>query len=558
MNYLLLNKWRKFFFINLGVGIFTFFMLISQQLLNQLDAIWHYGYGGAGNWERTLGRWLLPLVDNLRFGLLTDPFCNVLALCIFILGNIIIFKTVEFKHDEYRTYIISCMFIVSTSMGVWLSFRYTSDGYAIAYLFALLPVYLNKVDIGEKVPLTLKLSNRKLGVAKEIAAVVCASVSLMISLACYQAFFDSTCLLMLTVFMLMLYRNEEASVLIRFFVKSVASIILGATLYFINTKIVLAKHGIDHIGTYNKGNTLGLKNTIEKIPEIIGKTIYYFDEYYFNTLFRWNRLQEHVSFRVLFFSVIITAFIVGIIRIAKKNLVYAMLFTICGLLLPLATNVVLFMATESFLSIQMTNGLAMFIVVSFILVFEILVEKQVEDGTDNAIVNVVCRINVWGGSSYSKKIVSTIVVLASILVIYGNYISTQIDQEACREGRTGTINLAGEILDSLKNLGYADRGGSVCFVGVPCSNERFMYSEIYPMANELMQFGNWGKSASTHGQTWCGIYREYFGYFVSPCTNEEYEAIISRDDIVAMPMYPRQGSIKDVDGIIVVKVSNNY
>ena len=63
------------------------------------------------------------------------------------------------------------------------------------------------------------------------------------------------------------------------------------------------------------------------------------------------------------------------------------------------------------------------------------------------------------------------------------------------------------------------------------------------MANELMQFGNWGNAASTHGQTWMGIYREYLGYFVEPCTNDEYEAIVARDDVAAMPMYPRAGSI---------------
>ena len=85
-----------------------------------------------------------------------------------------------------------------------------------------------------------------------------------------------------------------------------------------------------------------------------------------------------------------------------------------------------------------------------------------------------------------------------------------------------------------------------------------MYSEIYPMANELMQFGNWGNAASTHGQTWMGIYREYLGYFVEPCTNDEYEAIVARDDVAAMPMYPRAGSITEIDGIIVVKLSNNY
>lgn len=524
------NKWKKFFFINLAVGVFAYFMLISLQLLNQLDAIWHYGYGGAGNWERGIGRWFWPYLDELRFGLFTDPFCNVLAISIFILGNIVLFETVGLNPNGYKTYIISYMFLISTSVCTWLSFRYMSNTFATAYFLSVLTVYFCKQGV------SLKFSEKY----NDILSVALASISLMLSLGSYQAFFDSTCLIMLASFMIMLYREAEAKELIKFFVKSIISIACGAVLYFVGMKVSFARHGIDEMSSYNEGASLSMGNTISKIPNIIQKTIYYFNEYFFHTSFRWNRLQEHLVFRILVFGLIITMTLIGTVRIAKKKKVYAALFLLCAILIPVATNVVLFMATESYLSIQMTNGLAMFVAVEFLLIFEILDSSQI---SRNEIFNKAVRI---------------VVVFASILVVYGNYISVQIDQEACREGTTGTVTLAGEILDTLKNMGYADRGGRVCFVGVPCSNERFMYSEIYPMANELMQFGNWGNSSSTHGQTWCGIYREFFGYFVEPCTNEEYERIVERPEIAMMPMYPRTGSVTEIDGIIVVKVSNNY
>ena len=557
--YISYNKWKKFFFINLCVSIFTYFMLISLQLLNQLDGIWHYGYGGAGNWERGLGRWVWPYLDEFRFGLLTEPFCNVLALCIFILGNIILFEIIDFEPNQFRTYVVSCMILITTSVCTWLSFRYMSNTFATAYFMAVLTVYFCRCDLN--IGIIEKYSRTKSEFIKDILSVILASLSLMISLGCYQAFFDSTCLILLVSFMLMLYKDEEASTLIKYFIKAIISIFVGAILYFIGMKITFMNHGIEQLSSYNEGGSLGLGNTILKIPETIGKTIYYFNQYFFNTMFRWNRLQEHLAFQLLFFGLIIVALIVAIVRIAKKNVVYAVLFTICALLLPIATNIVLFMATESFLSIQMTNGLAMFVAVAFVLVFEILVERN-KDKTETDLLskdNSLAKEKASLNKKFNiRQIVSVIVVIVSIITIYGNYVSTQIDQEACREGRTGTITIANEILDSLKNLGYADRGGRVCFVGTPCGNERFMYSEIYPMANELMQFGNWGNAASTHGQTWMGIYREYLGYFVEPCTNDEYEAIVARDDVAAMPMYPRAGSITEIDGIIVVKVSNNY
>lgn len=563
----LYNKWKKFFLINLLVGVFSFFMLISLQLLNHLDAIWHYGYGGAGNWERGLGRWFLPYVDKLRFGLLTDPFCNVLALAIFILGNIVVFETIGWAPDKFRTYAVSFIFLISTSTGVWLSFRYTSDGYAIAYLFAVLTVYMCRFGVkSPKLPrklLTTTVNTKEASNAKEapnakespntkeatntadsIFSVILASVCLMLSLGSYQAFFDSTCLVMLLTFMLMLYKNEDTKELLSFFLRSVISIICGAILYFIGMKLTFAKYGIEGLNSYNEGDSLGIFNSILNIPDTIGTTIHYFREYFFSTVFRWNRLQENPVFRIFICILIIATLITAIVRLFRKNRVFAILFTLCALLLPIATNVVLFVATESYLSIQMTNGLALFLFVMFVLMFEILTTDEIH--------TTHCR------RMLLQKVVNATVIAASVLVIYGNYISVQIDQEACREGTTGTVTLASEMLDSLKNLGYADKGGKVCFVGTPCHNERFMYSEIYPMANNLMQFGNWGKSASTHGQTWIGIYREHLGYFVETCSDEEYEKITARPDVAAMPMYPRAGSITEIDGIIVIKVSNDY
>ena len=542
------KKWSKFFFINLIAGGFAFFMMISLQLLNQLDAIWHYGYGGAGNWERNIGRWVWPYIDELRFGLFTDPFCNILALCFFILGNILLFEVIGFEPGMFRTYAVSLMFIISTSVCAWLSFRYMSNTFAMAYFFSMLSVYFCKCGVKIKLPEKIKLKKQEL--LNTAASVVLASVSLMLSLGSYQAFFDSVCLVLLTAFMLMLYRNEEKRELIGFFVRSIVSIVCGTVLYFAGMKISFHIHGIEQLNSYNEGASLGLGNSIMKIPGILEKTVYYFRQYFFGTMFRWNRLQENGLFRALVFGLIIAAFVTGIVRICKKNKIYAVLFAICGLLMPVAANVVLFMATESYLSIQMTNGLALFVSLSFVLIFEITgSQKNAAEPQEE---------KEHGHGNITDKVVRFVVALTCVFVIYGNYVSTQIDQEACREGITGTVNIAGEVLDSLKYAGVFDRNQSVCFVGAPCGNERFMYSEIYPMANGLMQFGNWERSASTHRQTWVGIYREFFGYYVAPCSDEEYDAILSRDDVAAMPMFPRTGSIRDIDGIIVVKISNNY
>lgn len=82
----------------------------------------------------------------------------------------------------------------------------------------------------------------------------------MLSLGSYQAFFDSTCLVMLLTFMLMLNKNEDTKELLSFFMRSVISIICGAILYFIGMKLTFAKYGIEGLNSYNEGDSLSIVN----------------------------------------------------------------------------------------------------------------------------------------------------------------------------------------------------------------------------------------------------------------------------------------------------------
>lgn len=528
------KKWHKFYVINLVVGIFTFFMIISQQMLNHLDGIWHSEFALAGNWERMEGRWVWPYFDKLRFGLQTEPLCATLSIAIIVLANVLVLETFNICPTEAKAYLISFIFLVSTSVGVWLTFRYSAVTFALSYCFSVACVFiLNK---GVSVPKLLYKENsddKKKEITKDILTVLLAAMCIVLAMGNYPAFFDCVCMGMLTTFILMLYKGEEVKKLTSYFVKSICTIIIGAVVYYLGVIISVNVRHLE-MSDYNGAGSITVGTIIGGIPTAFGKMTYYFKKYFFDTMFRWNRLQEQWPFRIALFGIIIAVLVVGLVKTFKKNKVYGVLYIICCMLLPIAANVVIFIAPDCYLSIQMTGGLAFFIPMCMVICFEI--QK----------------------SDIDYKWAKGVLIALCCIVIYGNYISTQIDQEACREGRIGTVTIAREILDILIELGYADNGGSVCFVGTPVSNERFMYTEQFYLANNLMQFGDWGTSPSAHTQTWGAIYREYLGYYVRPCSEEEYEAITARDDVAAMPMFPRSGSVKMVDGITVVKVSNNY
>ena len=51
------------------MGILAYFMLISLDLVNDLDGIWHPSNFIAGDWEISLGRGLQRYADRARFGI---------------------------------------------------------------------------------------------------------------------------------------------------------------------------------------------------------------------------------------------------------------------------------------------------------------------------------------------------------------------------------------------------------------------------------------------------------------------------------------------------------
>ncbi|MDO4188707.1 MAG: glucosyltransferase domain-containing protein [Lachnospiraceae bacterium] len=516
----IIKKWEKFFVINLAMEIFTFFMTISLGLVNHLDGIWHSAFSLAGNWERGEGRWVWPYIDKMRFGLAAEPLTSVVSIVLFIVGNIFLLELFEIGPECIKAYLISFLFLMTTSVGVWLTFKYAAISFALPYLFSVVALFIVKKGINVS-----KYS--------DAVTIVAAAICIVLLMGQYQAFINCTCMIFLAQLMIMFYRECEKKEVISFSLKSAISIVLGGTIYLAGIPIMNSIYG-SKMTDYNGSGSLSISYMISRIPARFKTTFYYFKEYFFGQMYRWNRLQDHYIVIGLFMVLVLSFCVIGTVEIFKKNKVYGILFVICMLLMPVAANVVLFVAPDAFLSIQMICGLAFYFPIMMLIAFEIQ-EK-----------------------GFNKKWAGILLTICCIVMIYGNYIATQIDQEACKEGRTGTVTLAGEVLDTLLELGYADNGGKVCFIGMPVGNERFMYSEHFYLANNLMQFGDWGSTGSSHKQTWEGIYREYFGYYVQACDSDEFYAILDRDDVKAMPMFPRRGSIANIDGITVVKISNKY
>ena len=74
-------------------------------------------------------------------------------------------------------------------------------------------------------------------------------------------------------------------------------------------------------------------------------------------------------------------------------------------------------------------------------------------------------------------------------------------------------------------------------------------------ANLYIQWGVFWLGTQDNMDTWARLFQEELGLQVNWCSYEAAEAVRESDAYAQMPLYPQQGSIAMLDGILVVKVS---
>ena len=93
-------------------------------------------------------------------------------------------------------------------------------------------------------------------------------------------------------------------------------------------------------------------------------------------------------------------------------------------------------------------------------------------------------------------------------------------------------------------------------IGNPINNPQVYVNSIYSKANSYAKIAGpyWGSELDN--STWRGIFRNLNGVNLPLCNSKEYEQILANPEIDSMPVFPQEGSIRELDGIIVIKVSS--
>lgn len=511
---------KKYFCVMLGFAVVVYFPLMSQKLTNTFDGLWVDTYYIAGGWELSIGRWLWPLADALRFGVQTDPINSLLTLSLVTLSFILVRRLFTTK-DSFLTYLLGMAFISSASVSIQLSYRYMSPIFGLSLFLSVAAAYC-----------VIRTENKA-------RAVVQGTVCLTLSLGLYQANLGSFCLILLVYFLMLLFQKLDRSLIHAHIAKSLCSAAAGVVLYYLTLKLILLVTGFQ-MSEYNGAASVSPLYVLKRLPTGAAKAYQIFGVYFFRNQYRNNILQA-----MGFFALIVLLVGFGLLKrfwqvVRSRDPEYILLSAAALAVLPAICNVTLLITSEATWRLQMAGALDLFIPLC-ILLLDVTRKKQPQ--------NEKLRMAVIGGT-----------VLLAGLIVYGNVYMRAVDQEAMYEGRKSLKSMTDRIADDLMDFGYFDGEERlpVVFVGRPSSNPTFLMREYYLYANTYAQIGRFWSGADVAQQVWKSVFQNITPVNLTYGRVERYLEVYAESETEQMPTYPQEGYIRQIGDTVVVKISDDY
>lgn len=336
-----------------------------------------------------------------------------------------------------------------------------------------------------------------------------------------------TGLLILMLLIKMILEEEEKGKISVFFMKSIVSVIVGGILYFIFTKLLLMRSNID-LSSYKGASEVSLIRIFTNMPNSISLCYQNFRSYFIAHKMYLTVPRGYQMLMKGIVCIIVFCTVYQFVMILRRNWKYALFFLLCISLIPVASSSITLLVP-----IGNSRLMDMSMIVFVVLLVVLIPTKG--------------RVSFVAMRGYY-------VFLACFLWI--NILSVTNEQLALKEGQTASSGLARAVVSELIAEDCLEEDYAVAFVGRGPANDLFAKREAWGKVWGENHFGiGWGNSDN---QFWDRLLIEYCGIDLNFCTSEQEATLRKKEDVAAMPIFPRNGSIAEIDGVIVVKISDEY
>mgnify|MGYP002644600223 FL=1 len=509
------NKKKMAFLITIIVGIITHITMITEMIMSQ-DGLWNsISYSRAGLWETTLGRWGIELITRVTSFIAIPSITTIFNIILMAITAVFLVDVFNLK-SKISIFFTSIALVLTPTFTVTLLYVYTSFAYCANMLIATLVVWF-----------IYKFPYKKWGI-------VLSSICFMMVLSIYQSYVGVTVGLCVMVSVLHLIKGEKSikEIFINI-LKTVISVIAGGIIYYIITMILLKVSGVE-FAAYKGANNISIMDIILNLKTTIIQAYKDFLFFFLGDSIVYNSNYRREVLYGIFFLMFGISCLISIFSIKsenKKERVFRIVISILFLaLLPLALNIIDVIACST--TIYALTGTQLILMIPFAFAIFELIEKFI--------------ILKWIG------------VLFCVLIMLTYYIATNTSYSALKLTYNQAYSTTVRIMDRIENTTGYTKDAEILFGGIVGNNN-------YPRTSSLYNYtiGSIVNNTTFHGTyagqigTWMSFLKVFLGVDFVPCSENTYYTIVNSQEYKDMDVFPATNSVKVLNGIVVVKLSEN-
>ncbi len=517
----LLNKFLKWFdvrkrlaFITVIIlGFITHITMLTETIMSQ-DGLWNsMKYSSAGDWELTLGRWGIILVEILNNFIKIPTIATISCIVTMAISAIFLVEIFDFK-SKVSILATSAILILTPTFTATVLYVYTSFAYCFNMLLATLAIWF-----------LYKCKNKKLGF---ILSCFC----IMFSFSIYQSYIGVTIGLCLILSIIKLVKqNSNIKEVLFEILKTAVAVIIGGILYYIITMILLKVNGFE-LSAYKDTNSVGIFDIFLNLRSSVVQTYKDFGIFFMGDSVIYNANYKRDILYFIFFILFAILLSIKILKIEDKKNIKIYKILLSGFLLavmPLALNIVDVLVPNSKIYILTATQMTLMIPFTFAIMESI-------------------------DKNYILKYAT---ILCTIVIMGTYYFATHTSYSALKMTYNQAYATTIRIMDRIENTPGYNKDLKYLFGGIVGNNNFPRTSNLYgftigDIANNVVFHGTYGGQLGT----WENYLKVFLGINVIFCEDNVYRDIVTgpiyRNE---MDVFPAQNSIRIMDGIVIVKLS---
>ena len=483
-------------------------------------------YHFSGQWELSLGRWLLPYLDHMRWGITGSVLSSILAVVWLAIGGVLLNRIFAI-HNRALSFMLNALLGVSPFFYDTLASYHCSSEYMFGFLLAIAGVYC-----------TMRFEGH-------IWSIIVGGILIACSLGIYQAYLGVSCgLYIFTLIKHTLENNKTVRLLLKELLNYVSAGVTGLVLYFLNLRINLKIWNVQ-MSDYAGANT-SIVSRLCNIPFRLIDALKACFHYYFTDEIINNGAYGRGYWNAGILIVAIIAIIIIIIHWKDKMVPMGKIGNIgfmilCIGLIPIALGIIEVVVSEKDIN-QLMSAPYVLMYVFALYTIDVLAQKQ-----------------------YINRLLLVIMTLPFIGIIHSCFAMDNASSIAIKMNMNKQKTVAMSIMDTIISTDSCSIDDPILFIGTAQatnSTNSFLdnSSEIYHMASgESTRYGQiWESPSDISNRAWYHFIRHQLGVSLNLVQDtDKYNDIIHTTEFARMPTYPEKGYIDMIDGIWVVKLESN-